>query len=253
MVTFAEHVQQKDAYVSELPLTHVTTWTSFADIVNSGCLNPSQCPRYKEPLVYFFYGKPAYRVKDANTVRHDTIYAPVCLIITPGTVTAGVKRVFPFDSGAGKDLLYHPEIDPADVDTYDLKSVTQAAQRLVVGFFSTNEKYWSGMLDMNLTIPPAGTPARKYYNLNNGGGDKDCDDRKSAVEYQVDQPIDLNGRIAAVALPHSFLENDDVKNVLSTWDAAPLAYELYKSFRPSEFHAHLRLLVRKHCEEKRWL
>jgi hypothetical protein len=54
-------------------------------------------------------------------------------------------------------------------------------------------------------------------------------------------------------MPDGILEDDSVRNALSVWDAKPLAYELYKSFRPNEFHALLRALVNKYCEEKRWI
>lgn len=253
METFAEFIQKQHAYVSELPLTHATTVTCFEQIVASGCLQPATCRKYNEPLVYFFYGKPAFRGKKAGTVQRDATYAPVCLIFTPGAVTARFKRVFPFDSGAGKESLYLPQIDPDAVDSYDLKSVTQAAQRLVVGFFSTNNSYWSGVLDNNLTIPAPGTPARNYYDLNNGGGNEKCDDRMAAVELQVDQPIDMMGCISAVILPNSFLEDPNIDNILSVWDADSLTYELHKSFRPLEFHALIRQIVRKYSEEKRWL
>ena len=43
-----------------LPLTHVTRGILAEDIIRKGSVEPSACKLFGEPLVYFYYGRPAY-------------------------------------------------------------------------------------------------------------------------------------------------------------------------------------------------
>ncbi len=222
-------------------------------IAASGSLEPGHCSVFGEPLLYFFYGKPAFRGRQGGQIRNGTTYAPICIVFRPGALATVIKRVFPFDSGAGKNGQYGPQITATDVTMFDISSVSQAAQRLVAGFFATNASYWAGCLPETHVTPPENTQARAYYDLVKCGGAPNCDDRKTAIEFQTSQSVTLAPAISAVVLPDSYLECVVIKEALATWNAMPLTYEIYKSYRPIEFHSELRKLVKQHCEHQRWL
>lgn len=46
-----------------MPLTHIAKALVAADIAKSGQIALTNCDIFRKPLAYFFYGRPAYRVR----------------------------------------------------------------------------------------------------------------------------------------------------------------------------------------------
>ena len=68
-------------------------------ILREGELQTEPCAVFDdEPLLYLFYGRPAYRVNSQVLSSAIDAYAPVCFIVRPGSVKAP-RRIFPFDRG----------------------------------------------------------------------------------------------------------------------------------------------------------
>ncbi|SEK00155.1 hypothetical protein SAMN05518849_1256 [Sphingobium sp. AP50] len=75
-----------------MPICSARSWESET-------LDPVPCPVFnKEPLIYFFYGRPAYRASAQIQSNGLDAYAPICIIMKPDA--ADPRRIFPFDSGA---------------------------------------------------------------------------------------------------------------------------------------------------------
>jgi hypothetical protein len=57
-----------------------------------------------EDIMYFFYGRPAYRFTEETATRIEAA-CPYCFIFDSNTISKA-KTIFPFDSGAYAKRLY---------------------------------------------------------------------------------------------------------------------------------------------------
>jgi hypothetical protein len=252
MISFSDYIQQCAAAPAELPLVHTTEYFHLPAIRVSHTLQTSPCKVFKEPLLYFFYGRPAYRNPSQTIPMRDVGFYPICFILRPGFVRK-VKRLYPFDSGASRKGLYEPAIQRADaLSRYEIPAIIENARRLINCFFETDEQYLSNRPKSGLHFGEDEEPADAYYRLINGGGHRNCDDRCSAVEVQIAECLDLREAIIAVVLPNCFMEDDALaETLLDTWKALPLPYDADVGMRPIELHGTIRHLIRQFYRQSR--
>src|SRR5262249_4347165 len=143
-MSFDTYLESFAADQLQLPLVHNTTCLQFSDVANTGLLKPRFCDKFKEPLVYFFYGRPIYRPSaSGNAADTGYTFCPVCLVLRPNSQIP-IARVFPFDSGAAALGLFAPHIPSEHRDQYSLAATISTARRLVEAFFETNQQYYVG-------------------------------------------------------------------------------------------------------------
>jgi hypothetical protein len=232
---------------AELPAVHTTEFFRLTAVQSSNALQASVCKVFKEPLLYFFYGRPAYRDSSQVTPTRDIGFYPICFIFRPGAISKQAKRVYPFDTGASQRGLYEPAIKRADaLPGYPVPTMIESARRIVSCFFETDDRYLSNSPIAGLRFLPTEAEAESYYRLINGGGDPNCDDRSSAIEIQLEECLDVGQALVAIVLPTCFLEDDNLRRtVLSVWRAQPLTYDADIGTRPLEYHGVIRHLVRR--------
>jgi len=247
MTSFSDYIQKQSMGSHELPLVHTTEYFRLASIQASNMLQPSDCAIFKEPLLYFFYGRPAYRDSSQTTPTRDVGFYPICFVFRPATIGKKAKRLYPFDTGASQYGLYEPDIQRTEaLVSYQVQEIVDNARKIVSSFFETEEQYLSNNPKRGLRFGPTEIEAESYYRLITGGGDPNCDDRRSAVEIQIAECLDIRQGIIAVALPTCFLEDEDLANtLLKVWRAVPLTYDADIGMRPIEFHGTIRHLVRQ--------
>jgi hypothetical protein len=156
--------------------------------------------------------------------------------------------MFPFDSGASQNGLYEPEVMAKDaLATYELIATAESARRVVKCFFDVDPDYLSNKPKDGLHFGPTEKEVDSYYQLIRGGGHPDCDDRRSAIEVQLADDLDLRGDILmAVVLPIHFLDDPSLRKTIgAVWKAQPLTYYADIGMRPLEFHGAVRQLVRQ--------
>ena len=56
--------KQPDPKWGLMPLTHITKGIGAEDIIKAGEIKPVDCAVFNQPLAYFFYGRPAYRISE---------------------------------------------------------------------------------------------------------------------------------------------------------------------------------------------
>lgn len=229
----------------ELPMVHTTKYYLLPDIQTSGTLHTATCRVFNEPLLYFFYGRPAYRDDSQITPTRDIGFYPICFVFRSGVIGSKATRVYPFDTGAGQSGRYEPAIERSiAVSDYQLITAIESARKIVRGFFDTDEKYLFNCPKSGLVFAPTEAHAQSFYELINGGGDPECDDRYSAVEIQLGTSIDIRDGIMAVVLPTCFLDDAALaETILKIWRAEPLTYDAIIGMRPLEFHGAIRLLI----------
>jgi hypothetical protein len=138
-----------------LPLVHSTDSYVLEDVLSAGAIAPQECNVFTgEALIYFFYGRPAFRPNlDAapTGLKH---YFPVCLLFKPDWTTR-VKRIFPFDSGAFQNGLYgaflHPRMKLGD---FGLEADMATPGKIVAKFFGSNPAYLVGNPEPSRDLDP---------------------------------------------------------------------------------------------------
>ena len=247
MASFSDYIQKQAIASVELPMVHTTEYSRLAPIQASNTLQARMCTIFKEPLLYFFYGRPAYRDTSQINPTRDVGFYPICFVFRPGTICKKAKRVYPFDTGASQGGLYEPAVKRTEaLGGYPVLAAVESARKIVTCFFDTEEQYLSNNPKSGLLFSPAENDAQMYYELINGGGDPGCDDRCSAVEIQIAESLDIRTDLMAIVLPTCFLENDDLaRTILNVWRAEPLTYDADTGMRPIEFHGTVRYKIRE--------
>jgi hypothetical protein len=245
IVTFADYVARLVPNPPELPLVHTTEARWLSSIQTTQTIEPQHCTIFGEPLIYMFYGRPAYRDIRKTTPIKDVDFCPICFIFKPAR-NFSITRVYPFDSGASQNGLYEPEVHPSRALTaYPVQPIIESARRLISGFFETNDSYMGTDPKGGLLFSASESDAEAYNQLINGGGDPQCDDRRSAIEVQITASANLREDLLAVALPTSFLDDEAFKrNLMDVWRAHPLTYDADIGMRPTEFHSEIRKMIR---------
>src|SRR5215217_5621888 len=96
--SFREWVdKQSDPGWGLMPLTHITKGIGAEDIIRSGSVSPTHCDVFDEPLAYFFYGRPAYRVTGDGAIRVEAA-CPYCFIFSSALIETATD-IYAFDTG----------------------------------------------------------------------------------------------------------------------------------------------------------
>jgi hypothetical protein len=232
----------------ELPLVHTTLAENLDGLVRSHQLMPTPCPVFNESLVYLFYGRPAYRSRHGQTAGEDFALCPVCLVFKPNRVSANAVRVFPCDSGALHANRFRPHLSWGDVTALELEPRIESARRLISLFFQTNKAYFFGKAVSSLSLAPGTAPFR-FHQLLLSNGPVGYDDRKSAIEVQIRDPVSLRDQLSFVVLPREFLDDSLIRDViLREWNCDPEPYNTIQGTSPSEYYALVRDLVANRFE-----
>lgn len=190
---------------------HTTSAYFFREMVESGECRLRPCKFFHEDLLYFFYGRPAYRLDDEPMAKAAS--QPVVLLFHPDLVDTG-KRLFPFDSGAFHEKLLdrwmHPEMR---LSAFALRCAMEGALRFVAAFFDSNDNYLrtrvrgdikkhGGDFEVHALV-------RMFVAAADGNPQQPADDRRMAMELQLDRAIPLRSAdLVGVIYPDELDESD---------------------------------------------
>lgn len=238
MTTLREIIAAETAIAEELPLVHTTRCEALTDIMASNELRSMvECDVFHEHLLYFFYGRPAYRTPKGGTPTGDVDLCPVCFVFKQHTIGSKAKRVFPCDTGALSNSNFVNHLFPADRDALELDGTIDSARKLVPLVFGDNARYFFGKA--HKAIPPAFAPstiATRFHELLTDPKHSTGDDRRSAIEVQMDSPLVLDHHLLYVLLPKEKLSEPGTREViLRTWQADPIGYDVYYGRQPHEY------------------
>jgi hypothetical protein len=216
-----------------MPLMHSTGGDGLLALLQSRVLKTSKCPVFNEPLLYFFYGRPAYRPYGNVLNTSNPSFRPVCLLFRPEALT-DVKRIVPLDTGAFKAGLYSRHVTShMTVEHFVIGGKVTEAARFIHSFFGSNRTYYFGQLRTDLQLKATDMVAQCYRSIVADTGISDVDDRRSTIELQSITEMHLNcDTLLAAALPEAFLEDDAISDLLATCNAQTITYDIY-SDRPA--------------------
>jgi hypothetical protein len=255
MKAFDDFVNGHSGLCPELPLLHSTKLGNLDGIVKSGKLSLTPCAHFGRPLVYLFYGRPAYRPK-AGGDRPDADFhiCPISFIFKPARLSARIARAFPHDTGAALTGMFSPKIESAQGLDYEIQANVISLQRYVSRVFLSNEKYFVGEPDPALKTLNMDDAVRRFLDLIEPTDATLVDDRRYTAELQVDEDILLRDLLLAVVLPRAFMDREAVRNaIINDWGAIPLMYDTYAGGIPQAYYQTVKQKVLDFYREHRLL
>jgi hypothetical protein len=241
--------RQPDPGWGLMPITHITGGVSAEDIVQGGEVSLEECDIFKADLAYFFYGRPAYRIRDGSVVKTE-VACPYCFVFTPEVVHLA-REIYPFDTGAFAGRMYTGYVDDRmRKEDFSLNQEVDRVNKVIAALFSSRTDYMKGVTSESAVAGTLAEPwefhARAYIELLTSRGRNEPDDRLCAVEIILDQPLPLEDYLKAVVVPHTiwgnarkapWLRDLDTSGVhISTYDFVPGRHQEY-------YHAQLERAV----------
>jgi len=201
-----------------LPLVHTTDVYRFTNVLEDGVLEPRECDVFKgEPLLYFFYGRPSYRINASEGATGLDHYLPVCFLFRNSAVTP-IKRIFPFDSGGFHNELYadafHKEMK---LDDFGLEPDQDTPGRVISLFFESADAYSGAPKTRKefLTI----FPSNGFGLVGRALGSKDIAPEsilRDAIASTLNESLPLHtGRRLVLIGPPSIVDNSHVLSFLN--------------------------------------
>lgn len=205
---FAALVRRNGPGPGTLPLTHITDAYRFRGVVEDDQLATADCKVFGEPLLYLFYGRPAYRVSSEIEGTGLDSYWPICFVMRAGSIAA--KRIFPFDTGAFTRFgdFCHRDMIRED---FALDVDPTSPQRLLNLFWKGERAYFDNRDHTDYAPAPLAFEAKSYSQLIRSKATGPFDERNSTIELQYDQNLPLSGNVEAVILPIDFATADIIR------------------------------------------
>lgn len=234
-----------------MPLVHVCDCHALRSIIINGQLQPAMCNVYSESLLYFFYGRPSYRVNNGDLPVNIPALFPSCLIIDPALVS-DIKRIYPFDTGAFKAGLYSGLVHKnSKCDDYIFDNNLLFIQKYIGLFYNSNKNYYDGRPVITLpSLPPMGFELQALLNLISQKSASAVDDRGFTIEIQSGSAARFSaGLVKAIVIPESVLEDEKLSNYVYDNEVEVITYGGFRA-EPSHLTTVIISKVRDYYQAK---
>jgi hypothetical protein len=233
-----------------MPLTHIASSLVAGDILRSKEVVAKMCPTFNEPLAYFFYGRPAYRVEDGDVVKLEAA-CPFCFVFDPN-LALQASAIHAFDTGAFKSRLYeHVLTRDMNLEDFSLERDATRPNKLIAKVYSSRERYLKGGIenvgDPDSEAEPWDFGAKAYLHLLRSPGRNEPDDRIGSIEVVFGRPVPLAGWLKAVIVPHTLWKRKKwpVLTDLKQSGVEICPYSFVPGRHPEHYHSQLEGQVRK--------
>jgi len=200
-----------------MSLAHTTDGWVFEEALvhGAGQLEPTECKFLGGKVLYFFYGRPSYRPNFLIDNTAQEAFHSVCFLFDPRSISE-IHKIFPFDTGAFVSERYCDHLHPGmKLEHFEMGSDLRSAQSLVDKFFGSNSEYFLGKVRSDFETVGAPQTAKAYHSLVSSKGVSLTDSRRSSVEIQIRERVDLKtARVMAVILPEAMLDDEETKSFI---------------------------------------
>lgn len=233
-----------------MPLTHITKGLGAEDVIREGQIRAHKTTPSEDPLAYFFYGRPAYRIDGDGAVKVEAA-CPYCFIFQE-TLIKQAKTIYAFDTGAFKRRMYkHALLDEMNIEDFSLEKDETRPNKIIARVFSTQQIYFDGDTS-KVSGPEEGAKpwdflARAYLQLLTSHGRNEPDDRICSIEIVFGENVPLDGNLRAVVVPHTLWGHDGQApwlKTLSDTGVQIIPYIFVPNRHPEHYHALLETAVR---------
>lgn len=239
---FATAVRNAPPSDQALPLTHLTDAFHLRDIDAGGSLEPTPCQVFNEPLLYFFYGRPAYRVAANTDTSGLDSYWPVCFILRSNTIVP--RRIYPFDSGAFHNGRFETQCHRGMIkEDFELDADPSTPGRLLGKFWPDARSYFDNRGALAPECDPFDFEVKSYSQIIGTVGNAPFDERHSTIEIQTDEPLPLKDNVIAVILPTEFA-TQEVFERFEALGAKVLPFDAVNRHRPDDMVSQIYAMCR---------
>lgn len=251
-VGFREWVdKQPDPGWTLMPLTHICKGVRAEDILRDGRIGINDDGVFAEPLAYFFYGRPAYRVAGDGAVKVEAA-CPYCFIFN-GDLIRRAKAIHAFDTGAFDKRMYkHIVMEEMQVEDFSLETDVNRPNKIIAKVFATKASYFDGDISKVAKYDEVAEPwefhARTYLQLLSSAGRNEPDDRICSIEVVMGDPIQLDNSLRAVVVPHTLWDDQSRApwlEAIAAKGVEVLPYLFVPGRHPEHYHAMLEAKVRE--------
>jgi hypothetical protein len=232
---------------------HTTDAFRLREIIKKGSFAPQRCEVFEEDLLYFFYGRPAFRRNEEAQLRL-TAKAPIVVVLSPDLPSQG-RRMFPFDTGAFETRYQVWVHHGMTLPNFEMECSREAAQRHVSAFFATNDHY--------LKLTPAAPPVPYFgdfevesiVQLLADPSASQADDRRLAVELQVGSEVPFVSQfVVALIVPDELMMAPWFSTFVAlNQDVEILTYELVSLRSAGHYQALLEERAIKIQDSRGWI
>jgi hypothetical protein len=202
-----------------------------------------------EDIMYFFYGRPAYRFTEETATRIEAA-CPYCFTFDSNTISKA-KTIFPFDSGAYAKWLYGGlALDDMPIQDFLLEIDQKRPNKIIAAVYSSLDKYFDGE-SSEIIAPERGAEpwefhARAFLHLLASPGRNEPNDRISSIEIIFDQQVPLAGNLRALVVPHTLWDSGRAPwlDELHTGGVEIIPYIFIPGRHPQHYQALVESAVR---------
>jgi hypothetical protein len=225
---------------------HTTDAFRLKGAIASGKLILSKCQVFNEDLLYFFYGRPAFRRAEDDQLRLSA-RAPVVMVFHADLVVHG-RRLYPFDSGAFHAKRYQKWMhEGMCLSDFELEAEAAAPRRHVSAFFGNSRNYLR-LRARRPQVPFAGEfEVESLVALLEDPESVSADDRRLALEMQLAEEVPFDASsVCAILAPDELLEAPWLNDFLALNTSIEVVpYELELQRRAGHYQALLEQIVRE--------
>lgn len=246
-----------DVTLEEMPVNHIAHLDYLNDFLTNQAIKNDylgiECEVFKRHLLYIFYGKPAFRLLNKSAF-------PICFVLK--MPESDPAMAYPFDTGA----FFHNRMDAyfkktdhrlEDFQVAPLKN--QNHRKIVSTFFEDNRQYYESKATRHTSLDGLPACVEGYYKMiADPVTDLDqLDNRKSAVEFLYDIPLELTkDSVELIVLPDiefnidgTIIEYDKLKNNLEArFNCVVESYQTMTRKPVTDFYDTIHRVVEKYLK-----
>jgi len=248
---FKTYVASTGHTTAPLPLGHTLEFVDFVNLMHAPQMARPECDVYRpERLIYYFYGRPAYKPLNRNESVSIGAFNLAGLVFDASTMPPP-HRIMPFDSGALEAGLYNHAVHTSlKREHFELNPELSSAQKIVSKFFGSNKNYYLGRAAAPLAHPQTELEAHAYQALIGSRNATKADDRRATIEFQFDIDVDITSiRPMCVILPGDVIDAQIEEFVTITLGADLIEFVSYHDRADADAYA-IREAARKYLDAK---
>lgn len=214
-----------------LPAVHTTNVTSFSEIIERDSIKLTLCKYYKKDLLYFFYGKPSYKVTGrSNTATRILGDAAITFVFDISTLPKFYKS-FALDTGASFGSRYDRLLPKGlSIDDFVMGSDPAELASYVTRFFGGNQNYFVGEHEMGDRPNALDSVSNAISDIAKSVSSIDLDERACTCEIQLDSPISFRkAKLITIVMPGQVFDEREVKDALIRWNVKPILYRMKRA------------------------
>ncbi|QIS94658.1 hypothetical protein FQ775_23960 [Nitratireductor mangrovi] len=168
-----------------------------------------------------------------------------------------IFRIFPFDTGAFFSGRYNNFFDrESKIDDFELPPSIDYVRKYIGALYQGNYEYITGSSRKNVNISIDNFEAAGLYELARepanptSASRTPADERASAIEIQMNQPIKIKGCLTGIVVPERFFDVEKWVKSIERWNPKYIEkYSIINTAQPEFFAGQVYMAVIKILKE----